>query len=102
MRLRVAPRLHELNKVRLASLKVSIGQSPAKKFVAEPHPVCVEHVALAVLGNVANVAVTKAIRGFKRRSWPRRLLRSPSALFRNPSLAIELIFIVLKDKYAKN
>ena len=102
MRLRVAPRLHELHKVGLASLKLSIRQSPAKEFVAEPHPVRVEHVALAVFGNLANVAVAKASSGFKRWLWSQRLLRSPSALFRNPSLAIKLIFIVLEDKYAKN
>ena len=59
MRLRVAPRLHELHKVRFASLKLSIRQSPAKEFVAEPHPICFEHVALAVLGNLANVAVAE-------------------------------------------
>jgi hypothetical protein len=91
VRLCVAPRLHKLHKIGLASLKLSIRQSPAKELVAEPHPLRVEHVALAVLGNFANVTVAKATPAYKRRLWPQRLLRSDFALFR--SLAVELIFV---------
>ena len=39
MRLRVAPRLHEIGKVSLVRLKLSMGQPPAKQFIAEPYPV---------------------------------------------------------------
>ena len=100
MRLRVAPCPYELGQGRFACLKLGTRQSPAKEFVAEPYPVGVENIALAVLGNLADVSIAKAT-GYEGRLWLQHLLRSPRAFFRNPGLAIKLIFIELKNKYAK-
>ena len=57
MRLRITTSLHEIGKVSLAYLKFGIGQPSAKQFIAEPHPIGVENVALAVLGDLPDVSV---------------------------------------------
>jgi len=64
MRLRVAPRLHEIGKVSLARLKFGMGQPPTKEFVPEPYPIGVENVALAVLGNLPDVPVAVVLLDF--------------------------------------
>jgi hypothetical protein len=57
MRLAIAPRFDEIDQVSLARSKSKVGQAPAKQFVPQEHPICVDHVAFAVFGNLADVAV---------------------------------------------
>src|SRR5262245_48445046 len=65
MRLRVTPRLHEFNQVRLTALKFRTGQSPAKQFVPEPEPVRVEYIGFAVLSYLRDVTVTAVFLDFR-------------------------------------
>jgi hypothetical protein len=58
VRLRITTRLHELDEVHLACLKLSIGQPSAKEFMPEPYPIGIENVALAVLSDLPDVTVT--------------------------------------------
>ena len=69
VRLRVAARLYEIGKISLARLKLGIRQSPAKEFVAQPHAIGVEHMAFAVICNLANVPVGIQISQPLRRSF---------------------------------
>ena len=64
VRLRITPRLHEIGKVSLARLKFGMGQPSAKQFMPEPHPIGVENVALAVLGNLPDVPVAVVLLDF--------------------------------------
>jgi hypothetical protein len=52
MRLRGAASLDEIYKARLARLKFGVRHTSTEPFVTEPHPKRVEHVALAVVGNL--------------------------------------------------
>jgi len=55
---------HKVDQVRFARLKLSIGQPSAKQFMPEPHPIGVENVALAVLGNLPDVPVAVVLLDF--------------------------------------
>jgi hypothetical protein len=53
--------LYEINQVQLACLMRRLRQPPAKQFVAQPHPLSVDHVGLAALGDFLDLAVPKVL-----------------------------------------
>jgi hypothetical protein len=57
VRFRVAARLNEIDEAGLARLKFACRKPSAKKFIAQPDTIGVDHVALAVFGNLANAAI---------------------------------------------
>ena len=52
MRLRVSAHVDELHQVIFTCSEAFIGRPAPKPFVSQPDPVCVEHIRLAVVGNL--------------------------------------------------
>jgi hypothetical protein len=57
MWLRISARLNEIDEALLACIKLDVSQTPAKAFIAQPNPIGVDDITLAVFSNVANAPV---------------------------------------------
>jgi hypothetical protein len=53
--------LYEINQIQLAGLMSNIRQPPAKQFVPQPHTVCVDHIAFAVLSDLLDPALPEVL-----------------------------------------
>jgi len=64
MRLRIAPSFDEFAKILFAELKLDRGQLAPKQLVPQPNAIGVDDIALTVIGDVLNSALSKIFLDF--------------------------------------